>query len=168
MNIYDALKVLGVTESPVTEEIVKQSFHRAALKYHPDRNPAGTEMMKLVNEAKEALKTATYPIEYKNESGYDYGAEINEALNKIISLIDLKVEVCGSWVWVSGNTKEHWPLLKEAGFLFSPPKKMVYFRPEYSKRRRHKKDGLSMDEIRSKYGSDNIKNRSPRYLQARA
>lgn len=168
MNIYDALKVLGVTESPVTEEIVKQAFHKAAMKYHPDRNPAGAEMMKLVNEARESLKGGTYPIEYKNEEGYDYGEEINTALNKIIHLVDLKIEVCGSWVWVSGNTKEHWPMMKEAGFQFSPPKKMVYFRPEYSKKRRFKRDGLSIDEIRAKYGSDSIRNKAPRYLQARA
>lgn len=166
MNMYDALKVLGVTESPVTEEIVKQAFHKAALKYHPDRNLAGAEMMKLINEARDSLKEATYPIEYKNESGYDYGAEINEALNKIIHLNDIKIEVCGSWVWVSGNTKEHWPMLQEAGFIFSPPKKMVYFRPEYSKRRRYKKDGVSMDEIRAKYGSDRIKNKKPLYLSS--
>ncbi len=168
MNIYDALKVLGVTESPVTEEIVRKAYHQACFKFHPDRNPAGVEMMKLINEAKDSLKGATYPIEYKNESGYDYGSDINEALNKIIRLNDLKIEVCGSWVWVSGSTKEHWPILKEAGFLYSPPKKMVYFRPEYSKRRRYKKDGLSIDEIRSKYGSNNIKNKTPRYLPARA
>lgn len=101
MNMYDALKVLGVTESPVTEEVVKAAYRQACLKFHPDRNPAGHQMMLLINEAKEALKKATYPIEYKNEEGYDYGEEINEALNKILTLQGLVIEVCGAWVWVS-------------------------------------------------------------------
>ncbi|MBY0315666.1 MAG: J domain-containing protein [Bdellovibrionales bacterium] len=166
MNTYDALKVLGVTESPVTEEVVKTAYHKACFKFHPDRNPAGAEMMKLVNEARESLKVATYPIEYKNESGYDYGDEINAALNKVIHLEDVKIEICGSWVWVSGNTKEHWPIFKEAGFKFSPPKKMVYFRPQYAKTRHFKKDGISMDEIRDKYGSDRIKGKRAFYLPA--
>ena len=169
MNIYDALKVLGVIESPVTEETAKTAYRQACLKFHPDRNPAGNEMMKLINEAKEALKGATYPIEYKNDDSYNYGEEINEALNKIINLQGLVIEVCGSWVWVSGEkSKEHWPLMKEAGFKFSPPKKMVYFRPQYAKTRRFKKDGLSMDEIRGKYGASSIKTKNPYYLTARA
>lgn len=168
MNIYDALKVLGVTESPVTEEVVKTAYRQACLKFHPDRNLAGNEMMILINEAKESLKAVTYPFEYKNEDGYNYGEEINEALNKIMNLEGLKIEVCGAWVWVSGSTKDQWILLKEAGFKFSPPKKMGYFRPEYAKTRRFKKDGLSMEEIRSKYGADNIKTKKPFYLTTHA
>jgi hypothetical protein len=45
---------------------------------------------------------------------------------------------------------------------------MVYFRPQYAKTRRFKKDGLSMDEIRGKYGASNIKTKNPYYLTARA
>ncbi len=167
MNTFDALKVLGVTESQVTEEVVKAAFRQACMKFHPDRNPAGIEMMKLINEAKEALKSATYPIEYKNEDNYNYGDEINAALNRIIGLQGLVIEICGAWVWVSGETKQHWPTLKDAGFQFSAPKKMVYFRPLYAKTRRFKKDGLSIDEIRAKYGADNIKSKNPYYLTAR-
>ncbi len=166
MNKYDALKILGVTETNITEEIVKLAYRKASLKFHPDRNPAGHEMMKLVNEAKDCLKGETFPFDYKSEEGYDYGQEINEALKKIIHLNDLKIEVCGAWVWVSGNTKIHWTTLKDAGFKFSPPKKMVYFRPHYAMSRRYKKDGLSMDEIRGKYGAGNIKSQKPFYLPA--
>jgi len=168
MNMYDALKILGISESSVTEDVVKSAYRQACLKYHPDRNPAGLEMMMLVNAAKEALKDVTYPIEYKAEEGYDYGQEINEALNKIITLQGLTIEVCGAWVWVSGETKEHWTLLKDAGFKFSPPKKMVYFRPHYAKTRRFRKDGLAIEEIRAKYGADKIKSQKPFYLQARS
>jgi curved DNA-binding protein CbpA len=168
MNTYDALKVLGIAETTVTEEIVKAAYRQVSLKFHPDRNPAGHEMMLLINEAKETLKNVTYPLEYKNEEGYNYGEEINEALNKIIHLQGLVIEICGAWVWVSGNTKEHWTTLKEAGFKFSPPKKMVYFRPEYAHARRYKKDGLSIDEIRTKYGADKVKSKNPYYITARS
>lgn len=166
MNKFDALKILGVVESVITEEIVKAAYRKACFKFHPDRNSAGIEMMKLVNEAKDCLKGETFPFAYKNEEGYDYGEEISLALNKIINLHGLIIEVCGAWVWVSGNTKEHWPVLKEAGFKFSPPKKMVYFRPHYASTRRYKKDGLSMDDIRNKYGADNIKAKKTFYLAA--
>lgn len=170
MNKYDALKVLGITETTITEEVVKTAYRAASLKFHPDRNPAGNEMMILINEAKEALKDEAYPFEFKNEEGYNYGEEINEALNKIINLQGINIEICGAWVWVSGNTKDHWQLMKEAGFLFSPPKKMVYFRPQYAKTRGYRKntDGLSIDEIRAKYKSEKIKTKNPFYLAARS
>lgn len=168
MNKYDALKILGITEKTITEEIVKTAYRQVSLKFHPDRNPAGHQMMILINEAKEVLKEETYPFDYKNDEGYNYGEEINAALNKIINLQGVVIEICGAWVWVSGNTKEHWPTLKEAGFKFSAPKKMVYFRPEYAQTRRYKKDGLSMDEIRGKYGADKIKTKNPYYISARS
>lgn len=170
MNKYDALKVLGITETTITEEVVKTAYRATSLKFHPDRNPAGNEMMILINEAKEALKDEVYPFEFKNEEGYNYGEEINEALNKIINLQGINIEICGAWVWVSGNTKDHWPVMKEAGFLFSPPKKMVYFRPQYAKTRGYRKntDGLSIDEIRAKYKSEKIKTKNPFYLTARS
>jgi curved DNA-binding protein CbpA len=164
--VYDAFKVLGINESPVTEEIVKKAFRQACKKFHPDINPAGKEMMILVNKAKETLKDASYPIEFKIDECYNYGDEINEALNKIINLQGLIVEVCGAWVWVSGNTKEHWNILKGSGFKFSAPKKMVYFRPNYASARRYRKDGLAMDEIRNKYGTDNIKTKRTYFLSA--
>lgn len=168
MNKYDALKVLGITETTITEEIIKTAYRQVSLKFHPDRNPAGHQMMILINEAREVLKEETYPFEYKNDESYNYGEEINEALNKIINLQGIIIEICGAWVWVSGNTKEYWTTLKEAGFKFSAPKKMVYFRPEYAQTRRYKKDGLSMDEIRVKYGADKVKSKKPFYIAARS
>lgn len=167
MTIYDALKVLGINEQSVTEEIVKGAYYKSCKRYHPDLNPAGTEMMKLINEAKDSLKSAQFPVELKEETeSYDYGAAINEALNKIIHIQDIKIEICGSWVWVSGNTKEHWPLFKDAGFRFSGPKKMVYFRPE-SESKKYRKGSLSMEEIRQKYGASSIK-RKMFFLHQRA
>lgn len=166
MNKYDALKILGITEKTITEEVVKTAYRQASLKFHPDKNPAGQEMMKLINEAKETLKHLDYPFEFNSEEGYNYGEEINEALNKIINLQGITIEVCGAWIWVSGDTKENWKILKEAGFKFSPLKKMVYFRPQYANTRRHKRDGLSMQEIRHKYGADNIKSKKSLFLNA--
>lgn len=43
---------------------------------------------------------------------------------------------------------------------------MVYFRPQYAKTRRYKKDGLDIEEIRSKYGTGKIKTKHPFYLAA--
>lgn len=58
MNIYDAAKVLDLT-GDITPEDVKAAYKKAAMKFHPDINPAGGEMMKLVNAAYDVLKDHT-------------------------------------------------------------------------------------------------------------
>ena len=168
MNVYDAVKVLGIEETNITKEDVKAFYRKASKKYHPDHNPSGEEMMKLINEAYSSLQDAKYPISIGEGDAYDYGSEINDALNTIINIQGLSVEVCGAWVWVSGETKSHKEVLKEQGFLFSGNKKMWYFRPKSQKRSWRGKSQFSIDEIRDKYGSKSVKNRRPYVLQARA
>ncbi|MCV1244541.1 J domain-containing protein, partial [Klebsiella pneumoniae] len=50
MNIQEALNIFGLS-GQLTEKDIKNAFKKAALKYHPDRNPVGAEMMKAVNSA---------------------------------------------------------------------------------------------------------------------
>lgn len=68
------------------------------------------------------------------------------------------VELCGSWVWVSGNTYGVKESLKQLGFRFSSKKKMWYFHEDkadisYCGRRKEK----TMADIRNKYGSTSVK-----------
>ncbi len=169
MNIYDAIKVLGITDLPeITEDDVKKAYRKASRKYHPDHNPSGEEMMKLVNEANSVLVDARYPISINADDNYDYGSEINSALNAINNLQGLSIEVCGAWVWVSGETKVHKDILKSQGFLFSGNKKMWYFRPKSKKHFFRGKSKFSIDEIRDKYGSQRVKNQKSYALKAHA
>ena len=114
-------------------------------------------MMKIVNAAFDALKDFSGDIptnDNQNANGEtteNYSEAVNEGLNKIINLEGLDIEICGAWVWVSGETKRHKEALKEAGFKYASKKKKWYFRPEdWTSRSR---GSLSMDEIRGKYGS---------------
>lgn len=168
MNIYDAIKVLGIELLEISAEDVKSYYRKASKKYHPDHNASGEEMMKLVNEAHSVLQNADFPITVSEGEIYDYGQEINRALNTIVDIQGLNIEVCGSWVWVSGETKPHKDTLGTAKFIYSGKKKMWYFRPKSQKRRWRGNNQLSIDEIRSKYGSEKVKNRKPYALQAHA
>jgi len=161
MILAHAIQTLGITKELITLEDVKKSYREAARIYHPDINKAGLETMKIVNEAHETLLKENYPIEYnKNEDASEnYGKEINEALNKIINIPDIEIEIIGSWVWVSGETKKHKDTLGKngAGFKWSNNKKMWCFRPR-SDRRRYS-GNQSIDDIRATYGSSSVRQR---------
>lgn len=155
MKMQDAFNILGIGSGQVTPEDITQAYRRACMKYHPDRNPAGLEMMKLVNAAREALKDFVSGESVTGE-GRDYGEKINAALNAIVAL-GLDIEVCGAWVWVTGDTRAHKEALKAAGFFWAAKKRAWYFRPEEHKCR-HSRGKFTLDEIRKKYGSEKFKN----------
>ena len=161
MKMSDALAILGLgTQAKITKEEATKAYRRAAMKYHPDRNPAGTEMMKAVNEAwdylskllekSETLDNSSAASDSKQSS--NFGEELNQALNAIFGLDGLAVEVCGAWVWVSGDTKPHKEALKQAGFKWASKKFMWYFRPENYRVTGHSSE-WSMEKIRESYGS---------------
>ena len=108
-------------------------------------------MMKLINVAYETLKQAH--AEGKIECGADindYSEVFNAALNAIMGL-GLEIEVCGAWIWVSGDTRPHKEILKTAHYRWSPKKLRWYFRPEDYKSRN--RSSWEMDKIREIYGS---------------
>lgn len=159
MRIIDALNILSITQQTIGLEEVKLAYRQACKKYHPDINPAGLATMQAVNEAYETLCNESFPIRIDSSGEFsDYGEALNNALNQIIGLNGIIIEVCGAWAWVSGNTKSNKEILKNADFLWSTNKNMWYFRPCNQKRKFYRSSS-SIDEIRAKYGSEKIENR---------
>jgi hypothetical protein len=152
MKLSDAAQILGLSGA-ITPETVKRAYRAAALTYHPDHNPAGADMMKLINAAYETLKDCEGNVETTaaDSQGRTYPEAVNAALNAIIGLAGLDIEICGAWVWVGGNTYPHRATLKAAGFSFAGQKKRWYFRPEDW--RSAARGTTSMDAIRHRYGS---------------
>lgn len=162
MIIQDALNVLSI-DGVYNPEVVKQAYRKACSKYHPDRNPAGSDMMKLVNEAYETLQDKSGEAMAGRE-GSEYGDELFQALQALVGL-GLEIEVCGSWVWLHGDTKPHKETLKQAGFRWASHKKLWYYRPQgYKSRGRGR---YSMQQIREKHGSERVHLRERERLQAR-
>ena len=87
-------------------------------------------MMKLINAAYQALSDYVASDTYENDDTDDIslGDELNAALNAIIGL-GLEIEICGSWIWVGGDTRPHKDVLKLAGYKWAPVKKLWHFRP---------------------------------------
>jgi hypothetical protein len=148
MNNFDAAKVLGLS-GVINKDDVKKAYIALCKKYHPDINPAGLELMKMLNVAFEVLKDYEGDAPFK--SSVDYGDALNAALNVIIDLQGLNIEICGAWVWVTGDTITHRKTLKEAGFKYAAKKKAWYYRPADFKS--FSRGKYNLDEIRNVYGS---------------
>jgi CRISPR/Cas system endoribonuclease Cas6 (RAMP superfamily) len=76
---------------------------------------------------------------------------IMEKVTAIKNMKGLEIEVCGSWIWVRGNTYEHRAALKAAEFHFCSNKKAWVWHPETASVGKHRPK--SMQYIRTKYGS---------------
>lgn len=160
MNIQDAINILGL-DTEITEKTIKHAYRKACSKYHPDKG-GSNEMMQAVNSAYETLKN--HDGELKNcVSSNDYADELNDAILAVINLPNITLEVCGSWVWVSGDTKTHKEIFKTHQFKWAPKKKMWHFRPQDWKS--SSRGNMDMEKIRTKYGSQSVK--ASKYKQNR-
>ena len=147
MNKFEAVKILNLNGS-INQSEIKLAYKKACMKYHPDRNPAGLEMMKLINIAYDLLsKEEDFTFENKT----DYDSKLNDAINAVMPLDSISIEVCGIWVWLSGNTKEHKEVFKAAGYKWASKKMQWYFRPDDYKS--SARGNYSIDDIREKHGS---------------
>ena len=115
-------------------------------------------MARAVRAEKPGLDEAEY-------SSMDAVSEaIRAAIEAIITLPGLGIEICGLWVWVDGQTRPVKEQLKAAGYRWAAKKEKWYYAgvPAGGRGR------YSMDDIRNRYGSRNVASRAPYGLEASA
>lgn len=139
-----------------TIDELKKAYRKLAFQHHPDRG-GNAEKMKAVNAEYEVLFKKLNVISEGGASKYNIDDGFREVIDKIINLDGIEIEICGLWIWVSGDTQKHKDALGKngAGFYFAGKKKMWYWRPEEAKIRRS--PGMGMDYIRNMYGSETVK-----------
>jgi len=147
-----------------TVEEIKSAYKKLAKIHHPDLG-GDTKTMQEINV--EYAFAIAHVIKGSNLSEDEIESEIlsseeyRRAIEKIIHLKGIVIEAVGAWIWVTGDTKPVKAILKEAGFYFASKKIAWYFRTaEYKVSRGGKK---TLDEIRSKYGSEVLKGKSSNY-----
>jgi hypothetical protein len=147
MNIQEAINIFNLS-GEITPESTRSVFRKLCSKYHPDKNPAGLEMMKVINAAYDALRDYTGT---QSASNSNLSEEISDAIEAVIHLDGITIEICGSWVWLSGDTYTHKTAIKEAGFKFASKKKMWYFGEHSSSR-----GSMPIEAIHERYGRQAI------------
>lgn len=145
---------------------LKKQYHTLALKFHPDCG-GSDEKMKELNLAYETrfeqLKKQYNATASEEKQTTEAPEEFVDIINCLLRLNGLEIELCGSWLWIGGNTKEHKEKLKAAGCRWAPKKGLWSWHHEEIVS--HKFRGnVSMDDIRNKYGSTVYRSPHPHYL----
>lgn len=146
-----------------TAEELKKQYYQYVRQYHPDRPENGDaeqEILKAVNNEYE-IAFNLLKNTHSNADGATYTKETSETpeqfkdiINKIVRMDGIIIEICGSWVWVSGNTRQNKDYFKEAGFRWSKNKTAWYWHSEPY--RKYSKKAFSLDDIRGMFGSDKV------------
>lgn len=142
-----------------TLEDLKKEYRRLAMIHHPD--VGGTvEEMQAINAAYDALHEVLKQAHNQQADEYHQTTETPEEYREIIETLlrmdGLEVELCGSWLWIGGETRKHKDELKAAGCRWSSNKKLWYWRHVEEGHRWHK-GNKTMSQIRSKYGSQTFR-----------
>ena len=152
---------------------LKKEYHKLVLKNHPDKGGDHETMVAIVLEYEWAIKNLFDKDGNRlggakangSTSHYNFEADgFREALDKLMQLDGLDIEVCGDWIWVGGNTLANKDAIKAAGCRWAKAKRLWYWRPEgYVKMSRRT---CSMDKIRELHGSEVFKSNGKKALTA--
>ena len=150
-----------------TAEELKKEYRRLAKQLHPDLG-GDTEEFKIMQNEYEIMWERLKNI-HTNSNGETYTKETTETpqefiniINVLISYLDISIEVCGSWLWITGNTKLHKEVLKNLKFRYAHKKQAWYYHTE-PYRKKGKRE-LTLDEIRDMFGSEKYQSKQEKEL----
>ena len=143
-----------------TLDQLKREYKRLAKIHHPDCGGDDATMSAINAEFDELSKrlpreTAAGETYQPREEEREAPEKFREAVAATLNMDGVTVELCGAWLWVTGNTYPHRERLKGAGYRFSKNKVAWYWHDENSIS--HSKKRYSLDEIRLMHGSETIK-----------
>ena len=171
----------GYFKNTETLEQLRKQYKELLKIHHPD-NGGNVADMQAVNaeydrlfkilkdkhESKSANDADGYNSKQSDYSQNMYDWEndkaLREVLQKIINFDGIEILICGQWIWVSGNTYGYKKELKEIGFKWASQKRQWFWHSEVFRKKSHKT--LTMDEIRSYYGSTKVNTNSSVLLEA--
>ena len=166
-----------------TLDELRKQYRDLLKKYHPDNENGSEEVTKEINREYESLfkilkekhtrqqstradgNTGDNKASYENMK-YDFSEDtlLREMIQKVIHFSDITIEIIGNWIWIGGDTYQYRKDLKEMGFKFAGKKKMWHWHSEAFRKRSHKV--LSIDDIRSYYGSTEVETHKRKRLEA--
>lgn len=136
---------------------IKDTYRSLAKIHHPDKGGDKATMQAINVEYEFATAQMLSKGSFSQKEAdkeMNFSRAYQEAINAIIKLPDITIELVGWWIWVTGTTKPYKDILHKAGFKWAPKKVAWFFRTEEFKVLRGGKK--SLDEIKDKYGCQTV------------
>jgi hypothetical protein len=156
-----------------TLQEVKELYRTLAKQFHPDKGGCLETMQQINSQYSKAITIIAKGgqfTEAEAEAEILQADEYKEAVNKVINLDGCKIELIGSWLWITGATKQHANTLKSAPAKFTWAKKKTDFSAWFFRSAENKtiKKGkkMELDAIRNKYGSQLITGAKRNYINS--
>jgi len=145
---------------------LKAAYKKLAMRHHPDMGGDVRTMQEINAEYDRMfllLKAKQNTMANDDETGRtrkttETPEEFRAVVEALLGLDGIEVELCGAWLWISGDTYQHREALKACGCLWSRSKQRWYWRHAEDDCR-WSRGKASMGEIRSKYGSEWLRGR---------
>lgn len=156
MNRTEILKEFSAAQNAAE---LKKIYFKLLKENHPDKG-GDTATCQAINDIyKELADRANFgefkpfgmggaeETEIKIE---DVTEEMFAAIMAVINLVDL--ELCGRWLWATGNTYAARESLKAAGYRWAP-KKQAWYWHSADEKKSHRRGDFTLEEIRARHGS---------------
>ena len=143
---------------------LRTAYKKLLIKYHPDNNAEDTtvqmqeinsEYDKLFQRLKDSYESSESYAEQTDRQKQAYDFQKDQKIRAIIIALSrlegIEIELCGTWIYVRGNTYAYRKELKALGLRFNKNKGcwIIHFDDYYQ----YHKTPVSMSYIRDKYGS---------------
>lgn len=94
------------------------------------------------------------PEDFPTYEAYQAFIDLMFKVYESLDTSELKIELCGSWLWVSGNTYPVKETLKALGFKYASKKRMWYW--YYGERARSYHKPISHESVKRMYGCKTV------------
>ena len=128
-------------------EELKKQYKKLAFENHPDRG-GNEEVMKIINNEYDQLFNEL-------KSNEELKSNYRSLIDGLLNIENIDIEIIGTWVWVTGDTRPVKELLDDLGFNWARKKKAWYWH-EGQYRKKHKKE-YTLEEIRRMHESKTVK-----------
>lgn len=144
---------------------LRKLYRKLVVKHHPD-NGGSEELIKEINNEYELVfKRLKNDFEHKDtyshatdkqKQTYDWqkDKQIRDMVMQLSKFKDIKVEIIGTWIWLS-NCYAYRKELKELGFHWASKKQMWYI--HFDDFHKFNSKPVPMSYIRERYGSTEVK-----------
>lgn len=140
-----------------TIEGLRKRYKKLIKRHHPDNGGSVGDMQSIHAEYDRLFSILSVSNRSGKECSIEGEKDAYKAILERLAEVDVDIEICGCWLWVHDGYM-HRELLKSLGFRFSRRKRAWYWHAD--KNYRYHSMEATMDEIRSKYGSQKVNGRN--------